>query len=263
MRNFLALYFFYTRSERNGVLLLIAFSLAILMFPKLYSTFRKPTEAINFTDFEKAIANLDRLKAADTEGVLLENGKQNISLFGFNPNTASLDKLTQLGLSQRIATTLIHYRERGGQPLHLIHASSSPLCHRPIHSVRTFTRRSVAEQLEAAERLRQLAIGHGKALAQHAPRRATEPDERVEDHRFLVGEAVIALARSTLELGYARADAAIVAQRTANDRAICADVVREEVVAVRTAAHLPDGEHTPQHAVDFHEALHEDVIRDE
>ena len=115
MRNFLALYFFYTRSERNGVLLLIAFSLAILMFPKLYSTFRKPTEAINFTDFEKAIANLDRLKAADTEGVLLENGKQNISLFGFNPNTASLDKLTQLGLSQRIATTLIHYRERGGQ----------------------------------------------------------------------------------------------------------------------------------------------------
>jgi competence protein ComEA len=115
MRNFLALYFFYNRSERNGVLLLIAFSLVILMFPKLYSTFRKPAEAINFTDFEKAIAAFDDSKASDTEGGLLENGKQNISLFGFNPNTASLDKLTQLGLSSRIATTLIHYRERGGQ----------------------------------------------------------------------------------------------------------------------------------------------------
>ena len=110
----LASYFFYTRSERNGVLLLTAFSLAILMFPKLYSAFRKPSEAVNFTDFEKAIATFERSKASDTEGSFSENGKQNISLFGFNPNTVSLDELTQLGLSPRIATTLIHYRERGG-----------------------------------------------------------------------------------------------------------------------------------------------------
>jgi competence protein ComEA len=111
----LAPYFYYTRSERNGVLLLIAFSVAILLFPKLYGTFRKPTEAMNFTDFEKAIASFDRSKASDTEGSPFGTGKQNISLFGFNPNTASLDELTQLGLSPRIATTLIHYRERGGQ----------------------------------------------------------------------------------------------------------------------------------------------------
>jgi competence protein ComEA len=115
MRNFLASYFYYTRSERNGVLLLIAFSMAIILFPKLYRAFRKPTEAINFTDFEKAIASFDRSKESDTEGSYFGNGKQNISLFGFNPNTASLDELTQLGLSPRIATTLIHYRERGGQ----------------------------------------------------------------------------------------------------------------------------------------------------
>jgi competence protein ComEA len=111
----LASYFYYTRSERNGVLTLVAFSLAILLLPKLYSTFRKPPEAINFTDFEKAVAAFDRSKASDTEGSSFGNGKQNISLFGFNPNTVSLDELTQLGLSPRIATTLIHYRERGGQ----------------------------------------------------------------------------------------------------------------------------------------------------
>jgi competence ComEA-like helix-hairpin-helix protein len=111
----LALYFFYTRSERNGVFILIAFTLAILTFPKLYATFRKPSEAIDFTDLEKAIIAFDHSKATDTEGGSFENGKSNIALFGFNPNTASLGELTQLGLSSRTATTLIHYRERGGQ----------------------------------------------------------------------------------------------------------------------------------------------------
>jgi competence protein ComEA len=115
MIKFLASYFYYTRSERNGVFLLIAFSLAILLFPKLYNTFRKPTEAIDFSDLEKAIVTLDLSNPSDTEGSSQANGIQNISLFGFNPNTASLNELTQLGLSPRIATTLIHYRERGGQ----------------------------------------------------------------------------------------------------------------------------------------------------
>jgi competence protein ComEA len=116
MKDFLAPYFFYTRSERNGVFILAAFSLAILMLPRLYTAFQKPPEATDFTAFEKALAAFDRSKAADTEGDSFSDGKpNNSSLFGFNPNTASLDKLTQLGLSSRTATTLIHYRERGGQ----------------------------------------------------------------------------------------------------------------------------------------------------
>ncbi len=116
MKDFLASYFFYSRSERNGVFVLTVFSLAILMLPKLYTVFQKPSEATDFTAFNEALAAFDRSKTADTEGAAFENGKpNNSSLFGFNPNTASLDKLTQLGLSSRTATTLIHYRERGGQ----------------------------------------------------------------------------------------------------------------------------------------------------
>jgi competence protein ComEA len=116
MKDFLAPYFFYSRSERNGVFILAAFSLAILMLPKLYTAFPKPPEATDFTAFEKALAAFDRSKTADTEGGVFEKETDyNNALFGFNPNTASLDKLTQLGLSSRTATTLIHYRERGGQ----------------------------------------------------------------------------------------------------------------------------------------------------
>ena len=116
MRNFLASYFFYSRSERNGVFVLATLSLAVLMLPRLYTAFQKTSEATDFTAFNETLAAFDRSKTADTEGVTFENGKSNnSSLFGFNPNTASLDKLTQLGLSSRTATTLIHYRERGGQ----------------------------------------------------------------------------------------------------------------------------------------------------
>jgi competence protein ComEA len=115
MKKKLASYFYYTRTERNGVCILIAFSLAILMFPKMYSVVHKSSESMDFTEFDKAIASFDQFKASDTEGSLSESRKQTISLFGFNPNTASLDELTQLGLSSRTATTLIHYRERGGQ----------------------------------------------------------------------------------------------------------------------------------------------------
>jgi competence ComEA-like helix-hairpin-helix protein len=115
MKDFLALYFFYSRSERNGVFVLTAFSLAILMLPRLYTLFPKKTEAIDFSAFEQAASVFHPSKTADTEGVLLENGQGTPTLFGFNPNTASHDELTQLGLSSRIATTLIHYRERGGK----------------------------------------------------------------------------------------------------------------------------------------------------
>ena len=114
MKNFLASYFFYSRSERNGVFVLTAFSLAILMLPRLYTAFQKPDEATDFTAFETALVAYDRSQGSNTEGSSFDNGKPNTALFGFNPNTASLDKLTQLGLSSRTATTLIHYRERGG-----------------------------------------------------------------------------------------------------------------------------------------------------
>jgi DNA uptake protein ComE-like DNA-binding protein len=125
MKKKLALYFFYTHSERNGVLLLVALSWAILLSPKLYNSFRKPTPVTDFSAFEKAVASFEPSKAGNTdlsrdyrEGGYFEDGKQTIALFGFNPNTASFDALKQLGLSPKVATTLIHYRERGGQFRH-------------------------------------------------------------------------------------------------------------------------------------------------
>jgi competence ComEA-like helix-hairpin-helix protein len=125
MKKKLALYFFYTHSERNGVLILIALSWAILLSPKLYSRFREPMSITDFSAFEKAVVHFEPSKAENTdlsrdyrEGGDFEDRKQASALFGFNPNTASLEELKQLGLSPKVATTMIHYRERGGQFRH-------------------------------------------------------------------------------------------------------------------------------------------------
>jgi competence protein ComEA len=118
MKKKLALYFFYTHSERKGVLLLIALSWAILLSPKLYSSFRKPMSVTDFSAFEKAVASFEPSKSENAEGGYFKEENHTSALFGFDPNTASLEELKQLGLSPKVATTLIHYRERGGQFRH-------------------------------------------------------------------------------------------------------------------------------------------------
>ncbi|MDZ7878009.1 MAG: helix-hairpin-helix domain-containing protein [Saprospiraceae bacterium] len=122
MKKKLASYFFYTHSERNGVLILIALSWVILLLPKLYNSLQKPISVTDFSAFEKAVATFEpshnESKNEHTEGGDFEDEKQRSALFGFNPNTASREKLIQLGLSPKVATTLIHYRERGGQFRH-------------------------------------------------------------------------------------------------------------------------------------------------
>ena len=90
MKNFLASYFFYSRSERNGVFVLTAFSLAILMLPRLYTAFQKPAEATDFAAFETALVAFDRSQGSNTEGSSFDNGKPNTALFGFNPKNAAI-----------------------------------------------------------------------------------------------------------------------------------------------------------------------------
>ena len=112
MRKFLTGYFYYSRSERNGLIVLLSFSAFFLLVPHLIKQFSKPRQAIDFREYEKAfLAFQNSVNASDTEGVSAEKS----TLFTFNPNEASFDDFLQLGLSEKIATTILHYREKGGQ----------------------------------------------------------------------------------------------------------------------------------------------------
>lgn len=109
-------YFYYTRGERNGVLVLAALSLSLLVFPKLYLLLFKPNNSIvDFSTFEHEIAGFIGQKGTDSEmeGLVFQNDEP--VLFPFNPNNATKEDLIRLGLSPKVATTFVHFREKGGR----------------------------------------------------------------------------------------------------------------------------------------------------
>jgi DNA uptake protein ComE-like DNA-binding protein len=116
MRKFLTSYFYYSRGERNGVMLLMALSLGVLMVTKIYSLMnRQKNEITDFTAFEQEIATFTSQQASDTEGSASAVQNEEPVLFPFNPNNASQEDLIRLGLSPKVATTLIHFRDKGGR----------------------------------------------------------------------------------------------------------------------------------------------------
>ena len=116
MKKNLASYFYYTRSERNGVLVLATVSLGFLLLPNLLLPIQKSSETIDFSTFERQLDNFSPFQTANTEGSSgSETNNGTIALFPFNPNDATKEDFIQLGLSPRVATTLIHYRDKGGR----------------------------------------------------------------------------------------------------------------------------------------------------
>lgn len=116
MRNFLASYFYYSRGERNGVVVLTTLSLSLLILPKIFSLMIKPANSItDFSAFELEIAAFEGQKTVDTEGTPFARESNESVLFPFNPNNARIEDLLRLGLSPRVATTLVHFREKGGR----------------------------------------------------------------------------------------------------------------------------------------------------
>ena len=116
LRNFLASYFYYSRSERNGVMVLAMLSLGFLILPKVYLLMNSTNNnQIDYTSFEKEVAAFTTDKANDTEGVASANRSDQTVLFPFNPNNATKADLIQLGLSPKVAATFIHFREKGGR----------------------------------------------------------------------------------------------------------------------------------------------------
>ena len=116
MRKFLTSYFYYSRGERNGVMLLVTLSLGVLMITKIYSLMNsEKNEKIDFTAFEQEIATFTSQQASDTEGAASAVQNDEPVLFPFNPNNAAQEDLIRLGLSPKVATTVIHFREKGGR----------------------------------------------------------------------------------------------------------------------------------------------------
>lgn len=114
----------FSHSERNGFLILIPLVILLTLLPRLYPLLIKKEKA-DFSKIENALALLEEAERIDslervnayaakkTESKEIEN--TNIELKPFNPNSASLEDFLNLGLSKKLAHTIINYREKGGR----------------------------------------------------------------------------------------------------------------------------------------------------
>lgn len=105
MKRQLKEYFYYTKQERNGTLALAALCLLLLIFPYLYRHFIKQPA------LDKTLQKQLEQWMADT---LVEHQSAIQPVFSFDPNTISKDSLILLGLSPKVAQTIINYRNKVG-----------------------------------------------------------------------------------------------------------------------------------------------------
>lgn len=103
-------FFYFSKSERNGIFVLLLCSFLFLIIPFFFS-FSPKTTATDFSVFQKEV---DSFLSKTTEPQLEEEQKSN-TLFFFDPNTLSVKKLRLLGLPDRVVNNLLNYRNKGGR----------------------------------------------------------------------------------------------------------------------------------------------------
>ncbi|MCB0554143.1 MAG: helix-hairpin-helix domain-containing protein [Phaeodactylibacter sp.] len=105
---FLAEYFYYTRAERNGALILAALILLAILAPRFYPLILRE-QSCSCELFREEVAAF--LSEGTNSG---QSESAPAGLFTFDPNTLPEDSLQLLGLSAKLARTIVRYRERVG-----------------------------------------------------------------------------------------------------------------------------------------------------
>lgn len=107
MKTFLTEYFYYTRRERNGALALSLLCVLLFIVPLTFQYWAQPTAAPDFAVFPVG-SLVTPVAAAETHSTTVD-------LFEFDPNTADKEDFIALGLSPKLAQTIINYRSKGGK----------------------------------------------------------------------------------------------------------------------------------------------------
>ena len=118
MKNTFKEYFYYTNTERNGLILLIGLSLFFLLLPFLFDLFHSNGKT-DFNVFEKELASFENVihsKVSNTssESLLVSEPINTKAYKAINPNLATKEDFSQLDLSDKVVQTILNFRKKGG-----------------------------------------------------------------------------------------------------------------------------------------------------
>ena len=106
MKDWLKEYFYYSKTERRGALLLATLALLLALLPALYPLFSNEPDA-GWEKFADEIA-----MRTNAEPALPPKPAEPPALFYFDPNTLPFDSLLLLGLPRHTARTIVKYRRK-------------------------------------------------------------------------------------------------------------------------------------------------------
>lgn len=112
MKNLKSDYFYFTKRERNGMLLLLGFALLFLALPTVIRKFRT-VEKYDFQAYEQLMA-----ETGQTKNIPIKIApEKSPDLSSLNPksidiNLADKEKLLTLGLSTKLVSTILNYRNK-------------------------------------------------------------------------------------------------------------------------------------------------------
>lgn len=112
--NLLKDYFYYSRAEKYGVVVLSSMVVLLFVLPAAYPLLFKK-EKIDFSEIEIIAAQLEHSQVVEAAADNITTLPKAVELFTFNPNTASKEEFLALGLSPKQANTIINYRSKGGK----------------------------------------------------------------------------------------------------------------------------------------------------
>lgn len=101
-------FFHYTRSERNGLIVLTVVCAAMIISSGIYRQSFKMTGKSDFKQFQSQIDSFYQKPNPENAST------QEVQLFPFDPNTALAIDFQRLGLSIKVVNTIENYRNKGG-----------------------------------------------------------------------------------------------------------------------------------------------------
>lgn len=116
-------FFYFTKTERQGIIVLVVLILGTFAIPKLFTLFVHPKEmdAAEQEKFEKElnefISSLEEIKPhrKSTDSSFRSSPKREIRLTVFDPNTADSMTFLSLGLPSWMAKNILRYRSKQGR----------------------------------------------------------------------------------------------------------------------------------------------------
>lgn len=114
-RKFLKDYFTFSRTERNGLIVLVII-IAVLIVGRIAIGHIRQTRTFDFSEFQDEISKFEKsLKESEKSPAITDISETKGAPAYFDPNSATREELENAGLDPRVARNILKYREKGGR----------------------------------------------------------------------------------------------------------------------------------------------------